>query len=149
MLCHNVEMSITLLGDFQSKITLQITIREHSPKGEFTRNYTMAIRKREITMSRFAPVVLALLLSGCSVLQGTPQPPPPAKSQPQEISRNQTEGLQRLGTISVMVKGSPMDVEEEIKAKAAAAHADYYVILLNDDTIFTGQWYSQAILYRQ
>lgn len=109
----------------------------------------MPIRKREITMSRFAPVLLALLLSGCSALQGTPQPPPPAKSEPQEISRNQTEGLQRLGTISVMVKGSPMDAEEEIKAKAAAAKADYYVILLKDDTIFSGQWYSQAILYRQ
>jgi len=42
-----------------------------------------------------------------------------------------------------------MDAEAEIKAKATAAKADYYVIILNDDTVFTGQWYSQAILYRQ
>ncbi|MGT3087295.1 biofilm peroxide resistance protein BsmA, partial [Salmonella enterica] len=29
------------------------------------------------------------------------------------------------------------------------AKADYYVVLLVDETIVTGQWYSQAILYRK
>nr|WP_318383272.1 biofilm peroxide resistance protein BsmA [uncultured Enterobacter sp.] len=100
-------------------------------------------------MRRFAPLMLVALLSGCAVLQGTPQPPPPVSSQPQEITRNQTQGLQKMGTVSAMVRGSPMDAEEAIKAKAVAAKADYYVILLNDDTVFTGQWYSEAILYRQ
>jgi len=49
----------------------------------------------------------------------------------------------------VMVRGSPMDVESEIKAKAAAMKADYYVILLDDETVVPGQRYGQAILYRQ
>jgi len=142
-------MSITLSGDFHSKITSQLTNREHSPKGKFLEGYTMAIRKRENTMRLFVPVMLALVLSGCSALQGTPKPPPPVTSEPQEISRDQTQGLQKMGTISAMVHGSPMDAEAEIKAKATAAKADYYVIILNDDTVFTGQWYSQAILYRQ
>lgn len=102
-----------------------------------------------MTMRKCVPLMLALFLSSCSVFEGTPKPPPPVTSEPQEISRNQTQGLQRMGTVSAMVFGSPMDAEAEIKAKAVAAKADYYVIILNDDTVFTGQWYSQAILYRQ
>lgn len=102
-----------------------------------------------MVMRRFAALMLVLLLSACSVLQGTPQPAPPVADHPQEISRNQTEGLQRMGTVSVLVRGSPMDAEDEIKAKAIAAKADYYVILLNDETVVPGQWYSQAILYRK
>ncbi|EFG7881962.1 DUF1471 domain-containing protein, partial [Escherichia coli] len=27
--------------------------------------------------------------------------------------------------------------------------ADYYVVVMVDETIVTGQWYSQAILYRK
>ncbi|BCL46838.1 hypothetical protein MPUCK001_06560 [Citrobacter koseri] len=54
-----------------------------------------------------------------------------------------------MGTVSSMVRGSPDDAVAEIRAKAAAAKADYYVILLVDETIVTGQWYSQAILYRK
>ena len=109
----------------------------------------MAIRKRDDTMRRFAPLLLALALTGCSMLEATPKAPPPVSSQPQEISRNQTLGLQRMGTVSVMVQGSPMDAEAAIHAKAVAAKADYYVIILDDDTVFTGQRYSQDILYRQ
>ncbi len=100
-------------------------------------------------MHRFTPLFLALSLSGCSMLQSTPHPAPPVSDQPQEISRNQTAGLQKMQTISVMVRGSPMDVESEIKAKAAAMKADYYLILLDDETIVPGQRYGQAILYRQ
>jgi Protein of unknown function (DUF1471). len=102
-----------------------------------------------MAMRRFAPLLLVMLLSGCSVLQGTPEPPPPLTSHPQEIQKNQTEGLQKMGTVSAMVYGSPMDVEAEIKAKVAAAKADYYVIVMIDDTMVPGQWYSQAILYRK
>lgn len=102
-----------------------------------------------MVMRRFALLLWVLLLSGCSVLQGTPESPPPLTDKPQEIRRNQTVGLQRMGTVSVMVQGAPSDVEAQIRAKALAAKADYYVILLIDETIMTGQWYSQAILYRR
>lgn len=109
----------------------------------------MAIRKRDRVMRRFASLILVLFLSGCSVLQGTPQPAPPVTDQPQEIRRDQSHGLQRMGTVSALVRGSPDDAVAEIRAKAIAAKADYYVIVLVDETIVTGQWYSQAILYRK
>ncbi len=102
-----------------------------------------------MVMRRFAALLLVSLLCGCSALQGTPQPAPPATDRPQEIRRNQTEGLQRMGTISAMVRGSPDDAQDAIRAQAAAAKADYYVIIMVDETIITGQWYSQAILYRK
>ncbi|EGN9855010.1 biofilm peroxide resistance protein BsmA [Salmonella enterica] len=104
----------------------------------------MVIRKRDRVMRRFASLMAALLLSACSVLQGTPQPAPPVAEHPQEIRRDQTQGLQRMGTVSALVRGSPDDAIDEIRAKA-----DYYVILMVDETVVTGQWYSQAILYRQ
>ncbi|WP_417315432.1 biofilm peroxide resistance protein BsmA [Enterobacter sp.] len=109
----------------------------------------MAIRKRDMVMRRFAALLLVSLLCGCSALQGTPQPAPPVTDRPQEIRRNQTEGLQRMGTISAMVRGSPDDAQDAIRAQAVAAKADYYVIIIVDETIITGQWYSQAILYRK
>ncbi|EEJ5118317.1 biofilm peroxide resistance protein BsmA [Salmonella enterica] len=109
----------------------------------------MVIRKRDRVMRRFASLIAALLLSACSVLQGTPQPAPPVADHPQEIRRDQTQGLQRMGIVSALVRGSPDDAIDEIRAKAAAAKADYYVILMVDETVVTGQWYSQAILYRQ
>jgi hypothetical protein len=102
-----------------------------------------------MAMRCVTPMLLALLLGGCSVLQGTPEAPPPLTSHPQEIQRNQTEGLQKIGTVSAMVYGSPMDVEAQIKAKVTAAKADYYVIVMIDDTVVPGQWYSQAIMYRK
>jgi hypothetical protein len=108
----------------------------------------MAIRKRDMVMRRFAALLLVFLLSGCSALQGTPQPAPPVADHPQEIRRNQTEGLQRMGTVSALVRGSPDDAKSG-KAQAVAAKADYYVIIMIDETIITGQWYSQAILYRK
>lgn len=102
-----------------------------------------------MVMRRLAPLLWVLLLSGCSVLQGTPTPPPPVSDTPQEIRRDQTGGLTRIGTVSVQMPGAPSDIEAQIRAKAVAAGADYYVILMIDETILTGQWYSQAILYRQ
>ena len=90
-----------------------------------------------MVMRRFSPWLLAIVLSGCSALQGTPEAPPPATDHPQEIQRYQTAGLQK------------MDVEAALKAKAEAAKADYYVIIMIDDTMVPGQWYSQAILYRR
>ena len=102
-----------------------------------------------MVMRRLAALLLVLLVTSCSVLEGTPQPVPPATNHPQEIRRNQTEGLQRMGTVSTLVRGSPADAEDDIRAKAVAAKADYYVIIMVDETIITGQWYSQAILYRK
>ena len=102
-----------------------------------------------MVMHRFAALLLVSLLGGCSALQGTPQPAPPVADHPQEIRRNQTEGLQRMGTVSALVRGSPDDAEEAIEAQAVAAKADYYVIIMIDETIITGQWYSQAILYHK
>lgn len=102
-----------------------------------------------MVIKRFIPMLLALTLSGCTLLEGTPEAPPAATDHPQEIRRNQTEGLQRMGTVSALVYGSPMDVEETIRAKATAQKADYYVVVMIDDTVVPGQWYSQAILYRK
>ena len=40
-----------------------------------------------------------------------------------------------MGTVSVLMYGSPMDVEAALKLKAEAAKADYYVIIMIDDTM--------------
>ncbi|HFT4017696.1 TPA: biofilm peroxide resistance protein BsmA, partial [Shigella flexneri 2a] len=104
---------------------------------------------RNSVIYRFASLLLVLMLSACSALQGTPQPAPPVTDHPQEIRRDQTQGLQRIGSVSTMVRGSPDDALAEIRAKAVAAKADYYVVVMVDETIVTGQWYSQAILYRK
>ncbi|HAX5860395.1 TPA: biofilm peroxide resistance protein BsmA [Escherichia coli] len=109
----------------------------------------MVSRKRNSIIYRFASLLLVLMLSACSALQGTPQPAPPVTDHPQEIRRDQTQGLQRIGSVSTMVRGSPDDALAEIRAKAVAAKADYYVAVMVDETIVTGQWYSQAILYRK
>ena len=76
-----------------------------------------------MVMRRFSPWLLAIVLSGCSALQGTPEAPPPATDHPQEIQRYQTAGLQKMATVSVLMYGSPMDVEAALKAKAEAAKA--------------------------
>jgi hypothetical protein len=95
-----------------------------------------------------ASVLLALSLTACSVLQGTPQPPPPVSDHPQQILRYQTQGLQRIGSASVIVRGAPSDGEAAIYNKAVAAGADFYVIVMNDETVVPGQWHVQATLYR-
>ncbi|MEA5989380.1 DUF1471 domain-containing protein, partial [Salmonella enterica subsp. enterica serovar Virginia] len=42
-----------------------------------------------------------------------------------------------MGTVSALVRGSPDDAIDEIRAKAVAAKADYYVILMVDETVVT------------
>ena len=86
-----------------------------------------------MAMRRFIPWLLAIALSGCSALQGTPEAPPPATDHPQEIQRNQTMGLQKMGTVSVLRYGSPMDVEAALRVKAVAAKAGYFGIILMED----------------
>ena len=109
----------------------------------------MTVKKRETIMLRLSVLITAALLSACSVLQGSPQPAPPLRDYPQEIQRPQTAELTKIGTVSAVVRGSPMDSEAIIKKKAAAAKADYYLIIMNDETVIPGQWYAQAILYRK
>ncbi len=109
----------------------------------------MTIKKRENSMRLLPAVLLATTLSACSVLQGTPQSAPPVAEHPQEIQRSQTQGLTKIGTVSAMERGAPGDTEAAIKAKAVAAKADYYLIVLNAETVVAGQWYAQAILYRK
>lgn len=100
-------------------------------------------------MLRLSVLFQAALLSACSVLQGTPQPAPSPRNYPQEVQRFQTAELTKIGTVTAAVRGSPMDAEALIRKKAAAAHADYYLIMMNDEMVIPGQWYSQAILYRK
>lgn len=100
-------------------------------------------------LSRSVMTLLLIgLLSGCSVFKTTPKPPPPPTNQAQEITRAQTFGLEKMATVSALVHGSPMNVEDEIQRKADASGARYYMIIMNSETIVPGQWYSQAILYR-
>lgn len=102
-----------------------------------------------MNLSRRLPTLLMIcLLAGCSVLKNTPQPPPAPTNQAQEITRAQTFGLEKMATVSALVRGSPMDVEAEIQRKANASGARYYMIIMNSDTVTPGQWYSQAIFYR-
>ncbi|EFE97562.1 biofilm peroxide resistance protein BsmA [Serratia odorifera] len=103
-----------------------------------------------MNIARCAAMLLLLgLLSGCGILTTTPKPPPPPiAGQAQEITRAQTAGLEKITTVSALVYGSPMNVEDEIQRKATAAGARYYMIIMNSETVVPGQWYSQAIIYR-
>ncbi|MBH3108627.1 biofilm peroxide resistance protein BsmA [Serratia ureilytica] len=102
----------------------------------------MTIARTLITLT------LAAQLSACGIMTTTPKPPPPPTAQAQEIVRARTAELVKMGTVTAVVRGSPMDVEAEIQRKATAAGARYYVIIMNSETVVPGQWYSQAILYR-
>ena len=92
-------------------------------------------------------LIITLLLSGCSLLHTTPQPPPPAQSYAQEITRAQSLNLPRLGTETVIVRGSPDDAERALAARANARGASYYLIQMVDDTQLPGMWYASAIFY--
>lgn len=96
-------------------------------------------------MRRF--VIFALLLASCSQFKTTPQPPPPAAEQAQEITRAQSTTLHRIGTVSVSERGSPDDAGRAIAAKANAAGARWYVIQMVSETVMPGVWYATAILY--
>ncbi|MFS2224328.1 biofilm peroxide resistance protein BsmA [Pantoea sp. B65] len=91
--------------------------------------------------------LLTLLLTGCSVWQTTPQAPPAATSQAQEISRAQSIGLTKVGTISATERGSPDDVQRAIAAKANAAGVPYYQIIMVSETVVPGMWYATAVLF--
>lgn len=92
-------------------------------------------------------LLFALLLSGCSAFQTTPQPPPPPGAQAQEITRAQSLGLIKLGNITASERGSPDDVQRAIAAKANAMGASYYQIIMVSETVMPGLWYASATLY--
>ncbi|MBW1215986.1 MULTISPECIES: biofilm peroxide resistance protein BsmA [Pantoea] len=92
-------------------------------------------------------LTLSLFLSGCSLFQDTPKAPPAPTGEAQSITRAQSYGLPKLGTISASVRGSPDDAERAIAARANQAGAVYYQILMVDETITPGIWYTTAILY--
>ncbi|ARF51631.1 biofilm peroxide resistance protein BsmA [Pantoea stewartii] len=92
-------------------------------------------------------LTLSLLLSSCAAFQETPKAPPAPTAQAQSITRAQSYGLPKLGTISASVRGSPDDAERAIAARANQAGAVYYQILMVDETITPGIWYTTAILY--
>ncbi len=92
-------------------------------------------------------LALSLLLGGCAAFTNTPQSPPPPGPQAQEISRAQSGGLPKLGTISATTRGSPDDVQRAIAAKADRAGAVYYQIVMMDETTIPSFWYATAILY--
>ncbi|MBA2816471.1 biofilm peroxide resistance protein BsmA [Candidatus Pantoea persica] len=91
----------------------------------------------------------ALLLNGCAALKTTPQPqlPPAPTEQAQEITRAQSAGLPRLGSISTQVRGSPDDAELALAAEANQRGAVYYQLIMVDETMTPGYWYATAILY--
>lgn len=93
-------------------------------------------------------LLLPLLLSACSVMEGNPFPPPPIAGHAQELRRDQTEGLSKMWNITASVYGSPMNVQEVIQQRADAAGARYYYIVMLQETSVPGQWYSVATLYR-
>lgn len=102
-----------------------------------------------MSMRRFLPLCLCLVLSGCSTNWTTPRPAPAVAAWPQEIQRNQTEGLVRMGMISVTTRGGPADAEEAIKKRATKEQADYYLILFINDNMIPGIRRADAILYRK
>ncbi|WP_213990454.1 biofilm peroxide resistance protein BsmA [Sodalis sp. dw_96] len=89
-----------------------------------------------------------LALTGCSILEGKPVPPPPPTHQAQEIQRDQAGSLQVLDRITVVRRGSPMDVEHAVRVKANAAHATYYQIVALSELVTSGKWRADVILYR-
>ncbi|MCB5307185.1 biofilm peroxide resistance protein BsmA [Yersinia massiliensis] len=87
-------------------------------------------------------------LSACSAFHVTPVSPPAIQPYAQEITRAQSLNLQKIGTVSAQVFGSPMDVEAEIKRRANASGAPYYLIIMMSDSIYPGIWYANALLYQ-
>ncbi|MEA9393090.1 biofilm peroxide resistance protein BsmA [Acerihabitans sp. TG2] len=92
--------------------------------------------------------ILAMLLSGCAVLTGTPVAPPAPTDRAQEIQRDQTASLTPFDRVTVNERGSPMDAERAIAYQANAHHATYYQIIMLGETITPGIWRAEAILYR-
>ncbi|CAO98004.1 biofilm peroxide resistance protein BsmA [Erwinia tasmaniensis] len=110
----------------------------------YTKNYHSS---EVMIMRKVAVVLITLLLSSCSLFDNVSHTPPVPTAQAQEISRAQSDGLQRLSTASVTVRGSPDDATQALAAKATAAGARYYQVLALFEKRGSGIWYASAIFY--
>lgn len=97
----------------------------------------------------YAIVLLATVLSACNTMNSKPVPPPePIAGKAQEISRNQTSGLQRMWNETAVVYGSPMNAQQIIEQRAEKAGARYYNVIALNEFSLPGQWRVTATLYR-
>lgn len=95
----------------------------------------------------FLPLIL--MLSGCQLIQGKPVAAPPPAEKALEIRYAQTSKLERMGTISVNLRGDADDVDRALQLKADASGARYYVIVLKSEAAtLPGIWFARAVLYR-
>lgn len=99
-------------------------------------------------LTRFIAFSLTALLCACSAFQGKPMPLPPPTQRAQLIVYAQTGTLEKMGAISVNVRGSADDADRAIQQKADAYGARYYTITLKQEHELTNMWTSRAVLYR-
>ncbi|WP_440864990.1 biofilm peroxide resistance protein BsmA [Symbiopectobacterium purcellii] len=99
-------------------------------------------------LTRFITFSLTTLLYACSTFQGKPMPLPPPTPQAQIIVYAQTGTLEKMGSISVNVRGSTDDADRAIQQRADAYGARYYTITLKQEHALTNTWTSRAVLYR-
>lgn len=101
------------------------------------------------TRQRLAIFSCSLLLSACGL--NTPEPAPPPGQQAIEITRQQSFSLDRIDTLSVIVRGSPDDADREVKRQANQRGAQYYRIVsrMESEALNPGVWRAFAVLYRQ
>ncbi|MGL9751563.1 MAG: biofilm peroxide resistance protein BsmA [Symbiopectobacterium sp.] len=97
-------------------------------------------------LTRFITFFLMTLLCACSAFQSKPMPPP--TQQAQLIVYAQTGTLEKMGSISVNVRGSSDGADRAIQQKADAYGARYYTIMLKQEHALTNVWTSRAVLYR-
>lgn len=99
-------------------------------------------------LTRFIALSLTTLLCACSAFQSKSMPLPPPTQQAQLIVYAQTATLEKMGSISINVRGSTDDADRAIQQKADAYGARYYTITLKQEHALTNMWTSRAVLYR-
>lgn len=97
-------------------------------------------------LTRCIAFSLTTLLYACSAFQGKPLPA--LIQQAQIIVYAQTGTLEKMGSLSVNVRGSSDDAERAIQQQADAYGARYYTITLQQEHALTNTWTSRAVLYR-
>nr|UKE84897.1 hypothetical protein KXZ65_07130 [Pectobacterium sp. PL152] len=63
----------------------------------------------------FLPLIL--VLSGCQIIQGKPVAAPPPAEKALEIRYAQTSQLEKVGTISVSMRGNADDVDRALQQR--------------------------------
>ncbi|EHD20239.1 MULTISPECIES: biofilm peroxide resistance protein BsmA [Brenneria] len=91
----------------------------------------------------------SLCVAACGTLAGASASPPPPTERAQLITYAQTAALQKIGTTSVSVNGSPDDADQAIQRRADEQGARYYTIVLKSEhATLPGVWFARAVLYR-